>query len=92
MNKEEQKRRGDSATRIMNDPLVVETLEKMEQSILKLWIDCGDKETRDRLWYTYQGAVTFRDAFKSMIVTGKFSEKELLNKHKDSLLKKVVNM
>lgn len=82
MTKEEQRARGQRAERLLRDELLTEVMDKMEASVLEMWKTTDDKDARERLWYTYQGHKTFKEALTLLMTNGKAADKEIQNLHK----------
>jgi hypothetical protein len=83
MNKHEQKARGDKARQLLENSLLIEVLDRMDTTILNLWKTCENDKERERLWYTYQGQQTFKDALNLLVNNGRAADKEIKRMHQE---------
>tara|TARA_R110000868_G_scaffold19561_7_gene84225 strand:- start:2205 stop:2498 length:294 start_codon:yes stop_codon:yes gene_type:complete len=75
MNNDEAMKRGARAQQLLQDPLIVESLDTIEREIIAQWEACPvrDIEGRELLWKYYQTAKKFRGILDGMVSTGKLS-------------------
>jgi hypothetical protein len=71
--------RGESAKRLLNDPLFVESLEKLESDIFEAWARTGirDKEGQHELLLMVQTARKFKALLATVLMTGEVEAKQL---------------
>lgn len=72
-----QAERGSKAKEFMDAEVVQDALSAMEESITKQWKAELDPEVRERLWYTLQGHITFREYMTAVIANGRAATQEL---------------
>jgi len=53
-------RRGQHAASLLQDPLMVEALTAIEQTLQESWIGATTTEVREELWYTLKGMQRFK--------------------------------
>ena len=53
-------RRGQHAASLLQDPLMVEALTAIEQTLQESWISATTTEVREELWYTLKGMQRFK--------------------------------
>ena len=84
MTNDEQRIRGIAAQRIMEEPLVIEALEKMERSVIDTLKTTSnlDKEDLERLWVTLRLIGKFREQFVGIMESGRMAEFEISSKRK----------
>lgn len=88
-----QANRGERATRILEDPVFVEAIDKIEASLIgvfkdsKLADDDGRRYARESL-----GLLTLlREELRHVMITGSDARKELLRIRKESKLRSMIN-
>lgn len=62
--------RGEHARRLIEDPLLSETLDTMERATLKKWETSSATEAREELWHFYRATKLFRQYLQSTLDTG----------------------
>ena len=92
MTPEQELQRADEARRILETPIVTETLDLMEREIMEAWIACPARDSEGRDWLWRQIVVTrkFRDCLKGTMESGKIAA-ESLRRQQDSLAKRTIN-
>ena len=75
MTEEQEIRRGEDASRILNEPVFKDSMEKIKKTILDQWGATGAQKTEERewLWHHYQAALRFEEILTSVMNTGKMS-------------------
>ncbi len=63
--------RGQRSEQLLTDPLLVETLELIEEAIIEQWTGTNDTTLREQLWYTLQGQKRFKTVLEAAIENGK---------------------
>ena len=63
--------RGQAAAMLLQTPLLVETLELIEEAIIEQWTGTNDTTLREQLWYTLQGQKRFKTVLEAAIENGK---------------------
>lgn len=73
MTPEEIKVRAANAAQLLENKLLVESLEAIESEILRQWEDCParDTEGREELWKYYKIAKKFRGVLQGVVENGK---------------------
>jgi hypothetical protein len=71
-------RRGDSANRLINDPLMVEAFTVIEAEYIAAWkaTPVRDTEARERIWAHLQALGKVKGHLESVIETGKLAKKQ----------------
>lgn len=64
--------RGETAARILNDPLVVEVFSGLEDLMIQTWKSTSDASEREQLWFTLKGLERFRAAFEAAVQSGEY--------------------
>ena len=72
--------KGHRAEALLNDPLIVEALSEIEQTLRDQWDDANTTDIREELWYTMKGMQRFTHLLFLTIEQGEYetiiSEKE----------------
>lgn len=89
MSYEDDVRRGDSAHRLLNDPLLSEALKGIKDEIYAKWAATSpaDKDGREHYWRLHEAASTFERCLLSYIASGEAALKQLEAKRKFALFK-----
>ena len=76
--KEERISKGNSAKRLIEDPILQEVFEKLETSYNNAWISSGldDVQKRETLYLSIRALSQFKLELESMIMGGKIAQKE----------------
>ena len=69
------KERGHRAAEMLSDPLVIETLDLIEQTIIQSWKETQDVTAREDLWYTLRGHQRFKNVLQSAIENVEFEDR-----------------
>jgi hypothetical protein len=69
------KERGQRAAQLLSDPLVIETLDLIEQTIIQAWKETKEVTAREDLWYTLRGHQRFKTVLQSAIENVEFEDK-----------------
>lgn len=64
--------RGENASRILEDPLVKDTLTGLESMMIQAWRAASDADIREELWFTLKGLERFRSAFEAAVQSGQY--------------------
>lgn len=74
-----QQDRAAKAQMLLDNPLLNETLDAIEQEIVKKWIECPirDKEGKEELWKLVKTKKKFESLLKGYIETGKLASHDL---------------
>ena len=62
--------RGQAAEGLMRNPLLVESLELIEEAIVEQWKDTPDANLRENLYYTLQGQRRFKVLLQAAVENG----------------------
>ena len=68
------KQRGHRAEELLSDPLLVETLDLIEQSLTQSWKESTETTAREELWYTLRGHQRFKEILTVTMESGKYQE------------------
>lgn len=66
--------RGEHAKRLLEDPLLAETLSMMEEATIRKWEQAKDTKDREDLWNFYRATKLFKQYLQTAIDTGKMVE------------------
>lgn len=79
MTKDEQIRRGEAAKRLLEDPVLIEALERLERTYLDSWrrTDPKDTEGRERLWVALQVAEEFARNLRAIADSGELAHAQV---------------
>lgn len=90
MNNEEMKQRATRAQQLLQEPLIVESLDTIEREIIDQWAACPvrDVEGRELLWKYYQTARKFRAILEGVVSNGKL----IAFREQQSAVDKMVNI
>ena len=66
--------RGQRAKEILADPLIVETLDLIEQSLIQTWKESNEATAREDAWYTLRGHQRFINILTTTIESGEYSK------------------
>ncbi len=79
MSPDELIRRGESARRLLNDPLFMEAMERIEKDVFEAWSRSAirDKEGQHELLLMIQTARKFKAIFEDVLLTGELETKAL---------------
>jgi hypothetical protein len=71
--------RAERAKQLLQEPLIVEALQKLEQDVMEAWSTCAirDKEAQHELLLMVQTARKFRALFAQVIATGEIEAAQL---------------
>ena len=64
--------RGHRAKEILADPLIVEALDLIEQSLIQTWKESDDSTAREDAWYTLRGHQRFVTTLTNLVWTGEY--------------------
>jgi len=64
--------RGENAARVLNDPLVKDTLAGLEDLMIQSWRAASDADIREELWFTLKGLERFRSMFEGAVQSGQY--------------------
>ena len=72
MTPEELKVRGENAARLLQDKLLIESLDTIEREAIQEWENCPvrDTEGRELIWQFYKAAKKFRGVLQGMAQSG----------------------
>lgn len=65
--------RGQHAERLLQDPLIVEALEGIEQTLRDQWETATTTAIREELWYTFKGMHRFTQYLKLAVEQAEYS-------------------
>ena len=87
MTPEEALRRSNDAARLMDDPLLKETLDLIEKDVTDLWLLCPvrDTEGREAAWRMAVTARKFRDILRGTAESGKLAADQIRQKEQSLL-------
>jgi len=68
----EVQQRGQHAERLLQDPLMVEALEAIEQTLRESWDSATTTEVREELWYTLKGMQRFKQYLSLAVEQGDY--------------------
>lgn len=71
--------RGQRAAALLQDPLIVEALDGIEQTLRDQWENAVTTDIREELWYTLKGMQRFKNLLTISIENGVY-EKALMEK------------
>ena len=76
--KEQRVDKGNSAQKLIEDPILQEIFEKLETSYNNSWISSGleDSQKRETLYLSIRALAEFKLELESMIMGGKIAQKE----------------
>ena len=76
--KEQRIAKGNSAQKLIEDPIIQEVFEKLETSYNNSWISSGleDSQKRETLYLSIRALSEFKLELESMITGGKIAQKE----------------
>lgn len=79
MTKDEQIRRGEAAKRLLEDPILIESLETLERTYLESWrrTESKDVEGRERLWIALQVAEEFVRNLRAVADSGELAHAQV---------------
>lgn len=66
--------RGQRAESLLNDPLLIDTLDVIEQSLIQAWMQSTDTTAREDAWYTLRGHQRFKSTLITTIESGKYEQ------------------
>lgn len=93
MTPSEAKIRAERAGQLLNDPLLMETLDLMEQEIIQQWeaIPTRDTEGRELLWSYYKTAKKFRSLLAGALQSGQIAafHEKVPETFKERVLRKI---
>jgi hypothetical protein len=71
--------RAETAKRFLNDPLMVESLERLERDIMEAWARTGirDREGQHELLLMIQTARKFKAIFTEIVMTGELQKQQI---------------
>ena len=64
--------RGQRSKELLDDPIIVEALTKIEDTIRQTWEDTTSTEHREELWYTLKGCLRFKEYLTIAVQNGEF--------------------
>lgn len=72
-------RKGNAATRLLADPVLIEAFEGLRAEYLKAWEATGARDTdaRERLWQAYQIVGKVRTHLSHVASGGKMAQKQI---------------
>jgi hypothetical protein len=68
---------GEDARQIIENPLVVQTIEDMKSATIEKWRDAATEADRTDLWQFYRAVCLFEQAFVVAMENGRFATSEL---------------
>jgi hypothetical protein len=79
MTLEEERRRGEQARRLLDDPLLKEAFQNVETALREAWAATADDATaeRERLWLMLKLLGRVRGDLKEVLETGRLAERQL---------------
>ena len=85
MTEEELRFRGERATQLLNDPLMIEAFEAVRKEVISKWQDtpARDSDAREWLWKLHQASLRFEMIFKGFMDSGRIADDAI--KHRQSL-------
>jgi hypothetical protein len=75
--------RGQRADQLLQDPLIVEALDGIEQTLRDQWEKAATTEIREELWYTFKGMQRFKQYLTLAVEQGVY-ETALMEKENES--------
>lgn len=80
MTREEEERRGIRANALMNDDLMVEAFATVEKALKDRWLQCKDRDERDRIWMSVHILGHVHAHLTEVMKTGKLASLDLEEK------------
>lgn len=82
MTLEEEKRRGDEARRILDEPLLAEAFQEIEKELTQAWMEspARDAEGREKTWLMLKLLHKVRGSLESMVSNGTMAKATLLDR------------
>ncbi len=84
MTLDEEKRRGDEAQRLLEEPLLIEAFKTIEQELTQAWMEspARDAQGREKTWLMLKLLHKVRGNLESMVANGTMAKASILERAK----------
>lgn len=77
MDLEERRRRGESARRILDEPVFQDAFADLRSHFIEAWQQCADQEQRDRIWMAVNLLKKIEQHIETVFEDGKLAAAEI---------------